>query len=259
MLVPISEHINRLIAMRLQCDIMGTTNLVIARTDSEAATLITTNVDPRDQAFILGSTDPSLPPLVEVMIQAEMEGKSGPKLQQIEDEWTKRANLSLYPDVLASAMAKQGLSKSKTEEFLSKVRQTLSPYGSHSASLALAKSLGLKEAPYWSWDTPRTREGFYRYQGGTKCAINRAVAFADYADLIWMETKSPIYAQAKEFADGVHEHKKGQWLSYNLSPSFNWDAAGLGEKEMKSYISDLGKLLFVFAFITVSLPSFLVS
>jgi isocitrate lyase len=37
-----------------------------------------------------------------------------------------------------------------------------------------------------------------------------------------------------------------------LSPSFNWDAAGLGEKEMKSYITDLGKLLFVFAFITVS-------
>jgi isocitrate lyase len=252
-LVPISEHINRLIAMRLQCDIMGTTNLVIARTDSEAATLITTNVDPRDQAFILGSTDSSLPPLVEVMLKGEREGKSGAALQQIEDEWTQRAQLSLYPDCLAAAMSKQGVSKSKVDEFLHKVRETLSPHASHSGSLVLAKSLGLKEVPYWSWDTPRTREGFYRYQGGTKCAINRAVAFADYADLIWMETKSPIYAQAKEFADGVHEHKKGQWLSYNLSPSFNWDAAGLGEKEMRSYVTDLGKLLFVFAFITVSL------
>jgi isocitrate lyase len=33
--VPISEHINRLIAIRLQYDIMGVSNLVIARTDSE--------------------------------------------------------------------------------------------------------------------------------------------------------------------------------------------------------------------------------
>jgi isocitrate lyase len=34
-LVPISEHINRLVAIRLQYDIMGVNNLVIARTDSE--------------------------------------------------------------------------------------------------------------------------------------------------------------------------------------------------------------------------------
>jgi isocitrate lyase len=50
-----------------------------------------------------------------------------------------------------------------------------------------------------------------------------------------METKSPIYKQAKEFADGVHKERPGQWLAYNLSPSFNWDAAGLGEAEMKDY------------------------
>jgi isocitrate lyase len=36
-LVPISEHINRLVAIRLQYDIMGVNNLVIARTDSEAS------------------------------------------------------------------------------------------------------------------------------------------------------------------------------------------------------------------------------
>ena len=47
-LVPISEHINRLVAIRLQYDTMGVENLVVARTDSEAATLITSNVDERD-------------------------------------------------------------------------------------------------------------------------------------------------------------------------------------------------------------------
>jgi isocitrate lyase len=84
-LVPIAEHINRsvplrfvhcapssnspavltnlcpftnlrLVAIRLQYDVMGVENLVVARTDSEAATLLTTNIDERDHAFILGST-----------------------------------------------------------------------------------------------------------------------------------------------------------------------------------------------------------
>ena len=82
-LVPISEHINRLIAIRLQFDIMGVENLVVARTDSEAATLITTNVDERDHAFILGSTNPTLQPLVEVMNAAERSGKQGDALSLI--------------------------------------------------------------------------------------------------------------------------------------------------------------------------------
>jgi isocitrate lyase len=235
--------------MRLQCDIMGTTNLVIARTDSEAATLISSNIDPRDHAFILGSTDPSLPPLVDVMLAAESQGKTGPALQDVEDKWMASANLQLYPTVLAAALEKQGVSPA---EFLSQASGTA--HASHRSSLELAQKYGLKQVPYWSWDTPRTREGFFRYQGGTQCAINRAVAFAPYADLLWMETKSPIYSQAKEFAEGVHWERPGQWLAYNLSPSFNWDAAGLGEKEMKDYVWALGKLGFLFQFITVSIP-----
>jgi isocitrate lyase len=67
-LVPIQEHINRLVAIRLQYDIMGVEHLVVARTDSEAATLITSNIDDRDHAFILGSTSPTLRPLNTVMI-----------------------------------------------------------------------------------------------------------------------------------------------------------------------------------------------
>ena len=121
------------------------------------------------------------------------------------------------------------------------------------AAAIAQKEFGLRTIPYWNWDSPRTREGYYRYQGGTQCAINRAVAFAPYADLLWMETKSPILAQAKEFASGVLTKVPGQWLAYNLSPSFNWDAAGLGEKDMKDYVWELGKLGFVWQFITVSL------
>ena len=246
-LVPISEHINRLVAIRLQYDIMGVENLVVARTDSEAATLITSNIDDRDHAFILGAANPSLAPLNTVMVEAELAGKSGAQLQAIEDEWIKAANLELFSTTLAKALSLQGTNSSTVHTFLSRIAHT-----SHPQAIAIAQQeYGLKDVPYWNWDSPRTREGFYRYQGGTQCAVNRAIAFAPYADLLWMETKSPIFAQAKEFAEGVRAVYPGHWLAYNLSPSFNWNAAGLKEKAMESYVRDLGKLGFVWQFITV--------
>ncbi|TFL01861.1 isocitrate lyase icl [Pterulicium gracile] len=246
-LVPISEHINRLVAIRLQFDIMGVESLAIARTDSEAATLISSNIDERDHAFILGSVNEQLPPLAQAMSEAEAAGESGEKLQAIEDKWVASANLQLFSVALASQLLKEGGSKGTADKLVSRVS-----HASHANAITIAmKEFGLKTVPYWNWDTPRTREGFYRYQGGTQCAINRAVAFAPYADLLWMETKSPVLAQAKEFAAGVHAVHPGHWLAYNLSPSFNWDAAGLGEKEMQDYVWQLGKLGFVWQFITL--------
>lgn len=250
-LVPISEHINRLVAIRLQYDIMGVGNIIVARTDSEAATLITSNIDERDHAFILGNTNASLKPLATVMTFAESKGMTGPSLQAIEDKWMSEAKLELFPQTLAKALKAEGVSSSKVDQFLKQVSGTA--HASHADTLALAKEqYGLKNVPFWDWYSPRTREGYFRYQGGTQCAINRAIAYSDYADLIWMETKSPIYAQAKEFADGVHAKVPNQWLAYNLSPSFNWRAAGLSDADMKEYIWKLGKLGFVWQFITLA-------
>ncbi|EPQ51011.1 isocitrate lyase [Gloeophyllum trabeum ATCC 11539] len=247
-LVPIQEHINRLVAIRLQFDIMGVDNLVIARTDSEAATLITTNVDERDHAFILGSTNPNLRPLVAVMNEAEAQGKTGDALQAVEDSWLESANLSLFSTVLANALRDQTRASAATvDKFAARIAHVSYPQAIEIAK----KEFGLKSVPYFDWEAARTREGYYRYQGGTQCAINRAVAYAPYADLLWMETKKPILAQAKEFAHGVHAVYPKQWLAYNLSPSFNWDAAGLGPDDMKNYVWELGKLGFCWQFITL--------
>lgn len=250
-LVPISEHINRLTAIRLQYDIMGVNNLVVARTDSEAATLITSNVDERDHSFILGTPNEDLKSLVSILHSAEEKGVSGAQLQALEDRWLTEAKLELYPQTLARSLKNEGVSDAKVKQFLGKVAGTA--HASRDETLRVAQQeFGLKKVPYWNWDAPRTREGFYRYQGGTQCAINRAVEFAPFADLLWMETKSPIYAQAKEFAEGVHKARPGHWLAYNLSPSFNWRAAGLNDQDMKEYVWKLGELGFIWQFITLA-------
>ncbi|HUD97886.1 MAG TPA: isocitrate lyase [Woeseiaceae bacterium] len=53
-LVPTQEAIGKLSAARLAADVLGVPTVLIARTDADAANLITSNVDDRDQDFITG-------------------------------------------------------------------------------------------------------------------------------------------------------------------------------------------------------------
>ncbi|MBO0898092.1 MULTISPECIES: isocitrate lyase [Arthrobacter] len=57
-LIPTGQHVRTLNAARLAADVAGTPTVVIARTDAEAATLITSDVDERDQEFITGERTP---------------------------------------------------------------------------------------------------------------------------------------------------------------------------------------------------------
>ncbi|TGJ88670.1 hypothetical protein E0Z10_g55 [Xylaria hypoxylon] len=248
-LVPISEHINRLVAIRAQADIMGTDLLAIARTDAEAATLITTTIDPRDHAFIIGTTNPNLQPLNDLMIAAERAGKTGEQLQAIEDAWMREANLRRFDEAVADAIAASrsisGDKKALQQQYFAQAKGKSNP-----EARAIARGI-LGTDIYFDWDAPRVREGYYRLKGGCDCAINRAIAYAPYCDAIWMESKLPDYKQAQEFADGVHAVWPEQKLAYNLSPSFNWKAA-MPREEQETYIRRLATLGYCWQFITLA-------
>ncbi len=53
-LIPTQQHVRTLNAARLAADVAGTPSVIVARTDAEAATLITSDVDERDQPFVTG-------------------------------------------------------------------------------------------------------------------------------------------------------------------------------------------------------------
>merc|ERR1719284_150137 len=78
-LVSTSEHVQRLIAVRLQADILNSPLVLVARTDAEAATLMDSNIDPRDHPFIKGATVPN----VETLRDATAKGTSA--------DWAQRA------------------------------------------------------------------------------------------------------------------------------------------------------------------------
>jgi isocitrate lyase len=111
-----------------------------------------------------------------------------------------------------------------------------------------ARELGVDAS--WDCELAKTPEGYYQVRGGIPYAIAKSLAAAPFADLLWMETKTADLADARQFAEAVHAQFPGKMLAYNLSPSFNWDTTGMTDEEMRSFPVELGKMGFVFNFIT---------
>lgn len=97
----------------------------------------------------------------------------------------------------------------------------------------------------------RTAEGFHRVRNGMAPVIARGLAYAPYADLIWVETGTPDLAQAREFAEAVHAEHPDQMLAHNCSPSFNWKAA-LDDDQIAKFQRELGAMGYRFQFITLA-------
>ena len=151
-LVPTGQHIKTLNAARLAADVLGVPTLVIARTDAQAATLLTSDIDERDKPFVTGE---------------------------------------------------------------------------------------------------RTPEGFYRVRPGVEACIARGLAYAPYADLLWMETSTPDLDVAREFAEAIKAQYPDQLLAYNCSPSFNWKKH-LDDATIAKFQRELAHMGYKFQFITLA-------
>merc|ERR1711988_1768832 len=97
-LVSTAEHTQRLIALRLQADVLNTGLVIIARTDAEAATMIDSNIDPIDHPHIKGATVAGVEPLHEAI-------KKG-----TDKDWETRAGCMTFPEAVAKAAKAKGVS-----------------------------------------------------------------------------------------------------------------------------------------------------
>jgi len=230
-LVSTWEHIQRLIACRLQADILNSPLVVVARTDAEAATMIDSNIDPVDHPHIKGATVPGVEPLYEAIRKGT------------DKDWEQRAGAMTYPDAVAKVLKSKGTDPSKW------LKDCLTMSLNDMKKAAAAMGAG---NVHFDWDSARSVEGYFRIKGSTDFCIQRAIAFAPYADAIWMETGKPILSKSTQFAAEVKAKVPHQMLAYNLSPSFNWDASGMTDAQMQSFIWDLAKLGFCWQFITLA-------
>ncbi|KGO46903.1 Isocitrate lyase/phosphorylmutase [Penicillium expansum] len=247
-LVPMGEHINRLVAARFQWDMMGCENLVIARTDSESGRLISSAIDVRDHEFILGIAE-DVEPLAETLQAMEREGASPKEIDTFELDWVKRHKLITLDEAVDAHLESEGAPQSSRDAYKAFVKKN--PDLSFSRRRALANDYA-KTPVVWSCDSPRTREGFYHYSAGFPAATKRAKEFAPYADLLWVETGDPDVEKAGTLAGEVRAVYPGKKLVYNLSPSFNWMGQGFDEASLKSFIWDIAKHGFVLQLISLA-------
>ena len=120
----------------------------------------------------------------------------------------------------------------------------------HSARL-LTSDVDERDAPFLR-DSDRTPEGFFRLrEDGLSFAIERAKAYAPYADLLWCETSEPNLNEARQFAEAVRGVFPGKLLAYNCSPSFNWKRA-LDDAAIARFQRELGAMGYAFQFVTLA-------
>ncbi|WP_311836202.1 isocitrate lyase [Cellulomonas fimi] len=113
----------------------------------------------------------------------------------------------------------------------------------------LTSDIDPRDQPFLTGE--RTSEGYYRVKPGLDAVVARAEAYAEYADLIWVETGEPDIELAREFAERIHAKFPGKLLAYNCSPSFNWKAK-LDDDQIAGFQKELAALGYAFQFITLA-------
>ena len=163
------------------------------------------------------------------------------------DKWQEAADLKTYQEAVAEAITFR-MSQGERLEMDREQWFELSKRASWYEARERARAMEI-DVP-WNCDLAKTPDGYYQVRGGLEYAIAKSLAAAPFADLLWMETKTAHLPEAKAFAEAIHAEFPDKMLAYNLSPSFNWDTTGMSEEEMRRFPEDLGKLGFVFNFIT---------
>ena len=186
---------------------------------------------------------------------AELRDATGKDLEAVLDQiesrylevWQAEAGLKTYGRAVADVLE---FRTSEGERFDMSVDEWLafSKRASYYEARDKAKSMGIQIL--WDRELPKTPEGYYHIESGIDYAIAKSLAAAPFADLLWMETKTADLHDAKEFAEAIHAEYPDKMLAYNLSPSFNWDTTGMSDDEMRRFPEELGKLGYVFNFIT---------
>jgi len=184
---------------------------------------------------------------IELAIKKLMEETVDHVLAGVRQAWGEKAGLKTYGETVAEAMRTRPQSRLKSSMSVEQWRKFVQNV-SYEEARERAKSMGIEV--FWNWGLPRTPEGFYPVTGGRDMAVARGLAMAPFADLVWRETAKPDLVDDKDWADAMHAEFPHKMLAYNLSPSWNWDAWGFTDDQIRVFAAELGKLGYVFNFIT---------
>ncbi len=189
--------------------------------------------------------------MIDRNLEAAGEGPFEGMLDAIESRyaevWETEAGLTTLGEAVAGVLTSRQ-AEGETPDISLEAWREFAAGASWSQVRSRAHALGI--VVDWDPELPKTPDGYYQVRGGIDYAIAKSLAAAPFADLVWMETKTANLADAARFATAIHATFPDKMLAYNLSPSFNWDTTGMSDDEMRQFPVELGKLGYVFNFIT---------
>ncbi|KAF5660885.1 isocitrate lyase [Fusarium heterosporum] len=218
-IVPTSEYLTRLTAVRMTYDIMGC--------DGHGAEFIT-----RDHPYVLGATK-TVTSFSETMSEAARVGKP---YAVAKTEWKNAAGLMTF-DQAVQALATEDQYRSYQE-------------GLAGQTMALGERRRLAErllgqTVAFDWELPRTSLGQYMWQWSSKAVIERCLVAAPLGDMSWSRQDKK---EMEEFHSAIRQVYPDRMFAFGFTGSYDFSKGGYTPDEIGSFHSDIAKMGVVWQF-----------
>lgn len=212
--------------------------MLLCRCDTDHSSYITSVVDTRDHAWILGATKP-VQPLGKVLSKAMLDGKD---VLTVQKEWLESAGLKTFDEAVSAAAAKfpDGL-KAYEDAVASATSATSSPSITERRELAEKHVQEAYSGLFFDWDLPRTPEGSYRWAPTVDAVISRALLASGLGEATWARMDYPVKSDIEAFHLGVRKVHSNRKFAFGYTGGYDWLKAGWSPEEVKEFPWDSSK------------------
>lgn len=202
----------------------------MCRCDTDHSGFITSVIDPRDHAYVLGATK-RVEPLTSVLSKALASGVDYLKTQK---DWIASAELKTFDDALATHASSSPKSVAAYKAAVKEASSTL--------SLSDRRTLAAQHLPkdlystfFFDWDLARTPEGSYRFAPTVDAVISRALLAAGLGEVTWARMDYPTPSDVDTFHKAVRAVHPDRKFGFGYTGGYDWLKAGWTAEEVKEF------------------------
>lgn len=229
--IPTSEYLKRLTAARFQIDVMGADTLLMSRVDCYHGGFITSVFDSRDHKYVMGATVEDIDPLIKVLSDARIQGKSIAKAKL---DWFKDAKVMTFDEAV-----EQVFNDEEYNAYLNLVKEA--PLSSLTKRQEMAAKVSSKPV-YFNWDAGRNSYGHYLFKQCIESVIDRAIAALPLTDTTWARIDAPKPDEVTKFHAELRKVSPDRVFGFGYIGTYDFAANGYSEKQVDNFHQDLADI-----------------
>lgn len=230
--IPTSEYLKRLTAARFQIDVMGADTLLMSRVDCYHGGFITSVFDSRDHAYVMGSTNPDIEPLVKVLNATRI---AGGDLPAVKLQWFKDAKVMTFDEA-----AKEALDDKEYAEYEKLLAEN--KLVSLDKRRELAKTAAPSKDVFFDWDSGRNTYGHYLFKQCIESVIDRATVALPMTDASWARIDTPNPQDVEKFHVEIRKISPKRICGFGYVGTYKFEDHGYTTEQVKTLHKDLAKI-----------------